>query len=158
MKPDSKTYLVRLLVAAVFLSLSFEGISAGPRDNRANDTAPLVALLAPQDGAAINAGTLHVQAVLAAFKPHSKKSFVFNGKTVAGRNAGRISRVEIALDGVVVEQIEIGDCRRQVVVDSPLDIGGLTDGPHSLTVTAFEGHHRAGIARRVRTTFTLDRT
>ncbi|HEY6046983.1 MAG TPA: hypothetical protein VIU65_10300 [Pyrinomonadaceae bacterium] len=66
---------------------------------RANDSAPLIALLTPQDGTSFNSASLRVQALIAAVKPKPGETFVFNGKTVTGRNAGRVRRVGLALDG-----------------------------------------------------------
>ena len=89
------------LIAAVMVLTLLAGftIRAEARDEQAGANAPLVTLLTPRDGAALNATTLRIQALVAAYKPHPKKSFVFNGEVVAGKNAGRISSVELAIDG-----------------------------------------------------------
>ncbi len=133
-------------------------VVAQARDDRADQNAPLVALLTPRDGAALNAPTLRVQALVAAFKPDLARSFVFNGQAVAGRNAGRVSLVEIAVDGLIVDRVEHHACRRQMVADARVDISGLANGPHTLTVTAFQGDPRGGLGRSVTATFRLDRS
>jgi hypothetical protein len=122
------------------------------------DNAPLVAFLAPHDGRALNVPVLHVRALVAAFKPDRQKSFVFNGQLRPGRNAGRISHVDIALNNILVDRIDIEECRREVLVDSRIDVGQLPDGPHTLMVTAFQGNRRAEISRSASATVVLDRT
>ena len=73
-------------------------------------------------------------------------------------NAGRISHVDIAVDDVVVERIDIDRCRQQVLVERGIDVGALDEGVHRVTVTAYQGSRRAGLARSASTAFLLDRT
>jgi len=118
---------------------------------------PVVALVEPQDGAALNATTLEVQALVGAREPGGGGSFPFDRHAVQGRNVGAVSLVELSIDGVVADRIVPSAGRAQVLADLKADLTGLADGPHTLTVSAFQngGRRRAGVATA---TFTIDRT
>jgi hypothetical protein len=117
---------------------------------------PLVALLSPHDGAALNASSLHVEALIAAFKPQRNKTFVFNGQTITGRNSGQVSHVDLALDGVTVQRLDTRRDGRQMVADFQLALSTVAAGLHSVTVTAFQGEDNVPAAQSA--TFTVDRT
>ncbi len=119
------------------------------------DDAPLVAILTPRDDARLNAHLLRVQTLVAAFKSHAKETFVFNGQSVAGKNEGRVSRVELMIDGLFAQRIETIDYGPQLLADFRVDISRLSDGLHVLTVNAF-GEPHATVAS-VSAMFTLDR-
>ena len=148
----------------VMALLGLLGGLPGPAEghgDRGQDKGPLVVVLAPHDGLAVNAATLRVQALVAAFRRHPAKTFVFDGQPVHGGNNGRISHVELSLDGILVERLEAGACRRQLLVDSRVDLTHVAAGPHTLTVTAYKDRHeRIGgrVSGRVSVTFTLDPT
>lgn len=146
------------LLAASLLAPVSPARADGDRDGqRAGKHAPLVTLLTPRAGTAVNATTLSVQALVAAFKPHASKTFIFNGQRMNGQNVGQVSHVELALDGAVIERLKAAQCRRQLLADFRVDLTRFGTGPHTLTVTAF--HHdqpRIGGSASVR--FTLDPT
>lgn len=158
MRTDAR--YARHLIAVLIVLTVFVGFApvASARDERAGADAPLVGLLTPHDGTTLNAATVRVAAIVAAFKPHPKKSFVFNGEVVAGKNASEISHVELAVDGAVVDRVDAGACRRQMLADFRVDLTRLAAGPHTLTVTAYQGHHHAGLGRSVSGSFTVDPT
>jgi hypothetical protein len=144
--------LVVALGATVGQSVSVA--SAKPGGNE--QAHPLVALLKPQDGLALNAATLEVQALAAAFNPDEGRRFLFNGEDVPGRNAGRLHRVELTLDGSAIAGVEPETCRRQVTVTFPVDLSALAAGPHTLTVTAYQASGRGPVSRSVSASFILD--
>jgi hypothetical protein len=95
-RPSSRAGLTLLHTLPVVMLL----VTAAPafaddrEDRRAGRNAPLVALLTPVDGTAVNAATWGLPAP--AFTAHSTRRFVFNGYRVTGKTP-RICRVELAL-------------------------------------------------------------
>src|SRR5438105_6616685 len=75
---------------------------------------PAVAVLTPADGAALNANTLRVQALVAAIQRQPKRTFVFNGQTLPGRNYGSLQRYEVAIDGLIVSHATAWPCGREL--------------------------------------------
>jgi hypothetical protein len=120
--------------------------------------APVMTLLTPQDGAWLNAESLRVQALAVAVAPDRHASFLFEGEQRSGRNAGAIELVEVTIDQQVVARVSASPCQREFLLDDRLDLTGLADGPHTLSLTAFQGRRsRSGMAT-VSATFTLDRS
>jgi hypothetical protein len=148
------------LIAALALSITMlaaGGLEAA-RPAMPPPDGPVAAVLAPVDGAHVNAGTLRVQALIAARKPDRHRTFVLDGTAVQGRNAGRVERVDVAIDDMIVAQVTAHPCRRQLVVDERVDLTGFADGPHTLRLTAYQNAGRNAREVTVATTFTLDRT
>jgi hypothetical protein len=145
-------------MAALFTALAALGSPQleAARDG-ANSEGPLLAIVAPLAGRALNAPALHVQAQVAALTLHPHKSFVFNGTAVPGTNAGHLATVEIVLDGLVVAQVDSWPCRNQFMVDEAVDITGLGDGTQTLTLRASQGGGHARRSTSATVSFTLDR-
>lgn len=149
-----------LAVSSLIAALTAVGVAVWmpAASAHSNDPAPLIAILTPREGASLNAASLRVQALVAAVRPRRGESFVFNGQTVEGRNAGRVRRLELALDGVPVQSLDTTNYGRQFVADFRVDLSALGDGPHNLTMSAVQGHGNAETTEYANRTFTLDRS
>jgi len=145
-------------LAALMLLLGLASEASARRLAPPPPDGPVATMLAPVDGARLNAASLRVQALVAARQPDARRSFVFDGTSVPGRNAGHLQRVDIAIDDVVVGQATAWPCRRQLVVDLSVDLTGFADGPHTVRVTALQGTGRAAREATVTAQFTLDRS
>jgi hypothetical protein len=145
-------FLLVGIIAASVLS-QFPSASA-----HSNGPAPVIALLTLQDGASLNSQTLRVQALVAAVRSRIGESFVFNGQTVAGRNAGRVRRVDLVLDGILLQSINTSDYGRQFVTDFKVNLSAVNEGLHVLTISALQGNGNNETTKSVSTTFTLDRS
>lgn len=141
-----------LLLALAIMAVPIVTAAATP------PSAPLVSLLTPRDGTALNGDSLRIQALVSSLQPDDHASFVFDGTRVTGRNAGALDQVEVAIDHQVVAQVTAAPCRRELLLDERVDLTALADGPHTLTVTAYQIHARRPGVTTVTTSFTLDRT
>ena len=149
---------VRTGLAAFAICLCVPG-SSKAEDREDKSAPPLLALLSPPAGAALNAPALHVQALVAAFKSQKHRTFVFNGQTIVGSNKGHVNRVEVAVDGLTLESLDTRKDGSQIVADFQVALAGVASGTHNLTVTAFQGEDdEEGVPAVQSATFTLDRT
>jgi hypothetical protein len=98
-----------------------------------------------------------MQALVAAVKSRNGESFVFNGQTVAGRNAGRVRRVDLALDGMLLRSVDTTDYGRQFVTDFEINLSAVNEGLHLLTISALQGNGKNETTTSVSTTFTLNK-
>ncbi len=149
------------LVLGALISLSEAVPQATNRRHRLpppRDEGPLVTLLTPDEGRAINGPSLVVQALVAARQPDAGRRFGFGGFRVKGRHSGILERVTLAVDGRVVRHVLVAPCRRQFVVDEVVSIATLADGPHTLEVTAIQGSGRGTQKESVTAVFSIDRT
>ena len=96
---------------------------------------PRIRLLAPEAGLATGAPSLQVRA-----------------SVVSGRH--RLERAEVLVDGGRVATLPAARCRDGLLVDTPVDLGGLAEGEHTLAVHA-RAHREVGSAS---TTFSIDRS